>query len=303
MDINSSNYRFETVPLQQFFRRQSDNLNDSRYRNLTDNLHDILTGYNNTMRIYNENMSRFLLLSDEYRRDIRMIQTQTNINQHLNTNNRYTSNRHDPNITSINGRRSTPIGVTQSSTFTRPIGLYSNIFSNLASTYEDVIVRPSQTQINNALETVVYSNELSLMNSRCPITMEDFIVGERISVIRHCRHSFLEHAIQSWFQTNVRCPVCRYDIRESSSDTHDISHNTIDSSGNFGINNNTINQLTLQISNMLAEAMGTQPITDISQNSYFLFDIPITVTRRIDEHDDDDDDDDDDDIEDVEGIE
>jgi hypothetical protein len=290
MDINSPNYSFESVPLRQFLRRQSDNLNDTGYRTLTHNLHETLTGYNNTMRIYNENMSSFLLLADEYRRDIRMFQHESNLNTTRHTNTRYSGNR--------NG--------SQSRTFTRPTRLPPTIFSNLSSTYENVIVRPSQNQINNAIETVVYSNELSLMNNRCPITMEDFIVGERISMIRHCRHSFLENAIQSWFQTNVRCPVCRYDIRESSNNTgQDISHNNIDTAENTGINNDTINQLTLQLSNLLSEALASQSMTDISQNSYLLFDIPITVTRRIEvEVDDyDDEDDDDDNIEDVEGIE
>lgn len=303
MDSNSSNYSSGSVPLQQFFQRQSENVNDNRYNNLTHNVYDIFTGYNNTMRIYNENMSRFLLLSDEYRRDIRMFQTQYNINQNTNqntnTNSRYSGNRNGPNLTSINGRRSTPIGLTQSRTFTHPTRLYPNIFASLESAYDDVIVRPTQTQIDNAIESITYSDDLSLMNNMCPITMEDFTVGERISIIRHCRHSFRENAIQSWFQTNVRCPVCRYDIRESSNNTgQDISHNIIDPTGNTGINNDTINQLTLQLSNLLSEAMGTQSMTDISQNSYFMFDIPITVSRIID-----DDDDDDDDIEDVAGIE
>lgn len=303
MNNNSSNYSFESIPLQQFFRRQSDNLNDTRYRNLTHNLHDILSGYNNTMRIYNENMSRFLLLADEYRRDIRMNNTQYNENLHLHTNTRNNGNQNSPNISSINGRHSTPIGVTQSRTFTRPIGLYSNIFSNLESVYQDVVVRPSQNQINNAIETIVYSNDLSLINSSCPITMEDFIIGERICRIRHCRHSFRENAIQSWFQTNVRCPVCRYDIRESSDNIRpDISQNTTEPSEITGINNDTLNQLTTQLSNMLAEAMGSHNITDISQNSYFMVDIPITVTRRFEEYDNDDDDDDDD-VEDVDGVE
>ena len=32
--------------------------------------------------------------------------------------------------------------------------------------------------------------------------------------IRHCGHTFQEHAIMNWFQSNTRCPVCRYDIRD-----------------------------------------------------------------------------------------
>jgi hypothetical protein len=33
--------------------------------------------------------------------------------------------------------------------------------------------------------------------------------------IKHCSHSFKQAAIVDWFRRNVRCPVCRFDIRET----------------------------------------------------------------------------------------
>ena len=44
--------------------------------------------------------------------------------------------------------------------------------------------------------------------------MEDFQENENVCQIKHCRHTFKEEAIKNWFQRNVRCPVCRYDIRD-----------------------------------------------------------------------------------------
>ena len=32
--------------------------------------------------------------------------------------------------------------------------------------------------------------------------------------IIHCGHIFIPHQLNRWFQNNVRCPVCRYDIRD-----------------------------------------------------------------------------------------
>lgn len=84
---------------------------------------------------------------------------------------------------------------------------FTNIFS------EPVIVRPTNNQISNATRTFNYSTELS-NNSRCPITLEDFQQNDVVCEIKHCRHVFKQQSIMDWFQRNVRCPVCRYDIRE-----------------------------------------------------------------------------------------
>ena len=81
------------------------------------------------------------------------------------------------------------------------------------NTFEDVIVRPSRAQIALATENILYDN--SLPHSTCSITLEPFQEGEEVCRIRHCGHMFKRAAIQEWFVRNVRCPVCRFDIRES----------------------------------------------------------------------------------------
>ena len=48
----------------------------------------------------------------------------------------------------------------------------------------------------------------------CPITREELIVGDHVCVIKHCNHLFKNDALMQWFNSNVRCPVCRYDIRD-----------------------------------------------------------------------------------------
>lgn len=79
--------------------------------------------------------------------------------------------------------------------------------------YEDVVVRPTNEQIENALETFLCGNTEETQT--CPITLEPIIQGDQVSRIRHCGHTFKKNAIYSWFMRNVRCPVCRYDIRTS----------------------------------------------------------------------------------------
>ena len=77
--------------------------------------------------------------------------------------------------------------------------------------------------------------------------MDTFNDNDTVTIIRHCGHIFNSDEITTWFHSNCRCPVCRYDIRnfnrnsssisneERTTLTHDISGNilyTEDASGN-----------------------------------------------------------------------
>ena len=80
---------------------------------------------------------------------------------------------------------------------------------------DNVIVRPTQEQIEAATTSFQYVIEdESRYNTNCPITMDEFLEGEDVCRITHCGHTFRRHAISHWFESNVRCPVCRYDVRE-----------------------------------------------------------------------------------------
>jgi hypothetical protein len=99
-----------------------------------------------------------------------------------------------------------------------------------------VIVHPTENEILNATELIHYNDTTEYNNNTCPITLEEFNHGERICQIKHCGHIFREEALRNWFRRNVRCPVCRYDIRNYIN-THrqsDISNN--DLSGNTRTN-------------------------------------------------------------------
>jgi hypothetical protein len=47
----------------------------------------------------------------------------------------------------------------------------------------------------------------------CPITLEPFTPDAEVTLLLGCNHIFHRNSINNWFQNNVRCPVCRYDIR------------------------------------------------------------------------------------------
>ena len=76
---------------------------------------------------------------------------------------------------------------------------------------EPVVVRPTQEQITNATSIIELPNN-SEMCAICQYQMTD---SQQIRRISYCRHSFHDTCINTHFTTNVRCPICRYDIRSS----------------------------------------------------------------------------------------
>ena len=60
-------------------------------------------------------------------------------------------------------------------------------------------------------------------NNSCPITLEPFQENEAVTMIKYCGHLFKTDEINQWFETNVRCPVCRYDLRNYREPTNTIN--------------------------------------------------------------------------------
>ena len=74
---------------------------------------------------------------------------------------------------------------------------------------------PNISQILAATEVFAYTEEHRLrgLESRCPISLEDFVVGDELCEIRNCHHIFKWTNLQYWFSRHSNCPVCRFDIR------------------------------------------------------------------------------------------
>lgn len=73
-----------------------------------------------------------------------------------------------------------------------------------------VRVFPSEAQVTTAtrLEAVILEGEV------CPICQDVFAIADEKRVINACNHGFHRSCIDTWFEENVHCPVCRHDIRE-----------------------------------------------------------------------------------------
>lgn len=185
-------------------------------------LRELIYGYNEQMRDYNNNVRITLQLlqtiqnsiSDLREPQIRVRQTTTNTNRSAvppvrqNTNIRQRQ-AYEPN--------------RFLSWLIYPLNDLSG--NAIPSTFNDnVIVRPTQQQIQSATQFLEYDSA-TISNTRCPITLEDFEQGEMVRRIIHCGHTFCETALQNWFQSNVRCPVCRHDIRTTVTTNENINPN------------------------------------------------------------------------------
>jgi len=156
--------------------------------------------------------------------------------------------------------------------------------------FEDVVVRPTEAQITRALETFAYSPMEE--PHTCPITLEPIQEGEEVGRIRHCGHMFRRSAIEGWFLRNVRCPVCRYDIREydvsgnDSSEFDDLIHEFAEEGRAFMNRTPLTNLFTNRpLANTLANAIRTfvnnelqrMPVNDATTELLYSFDLPLTL--------------------------
>jgi hypothetical protein len=76
---------------------------------------------------------------------------------------------------------------------------------------DPVIVAPTAEQINNgsALQT-----SLGIADISCAVCQQNVTSGEIIRRLLPCNHQYHKDCIDTWFQRNVHCPVCRHDIRD-----------------------------------------------------------------------------------------
>jgi hypothetical protein len=78
---------------------------------------------------------------------------------------------------------------------------------------EPVVIRPNDHQIEISTHRTAFSNIIRPVNTRCPITLSEFSDDSEVIMIIHCGHLFSPDELLNWFASNVRCPICRFDIR------------------------------------------------------------------------------------------
>ena len=80
---------------------------------------------------------------------------------------------------------------------------------------DPVPVAPTEQQISTAT-TIQDADEEAHHDLICSICQEGYTTGQLIRKLNHCNHRFHKSCIDPWFRAHVHCPVCRHDIRETS---------------------------------------------------------------------------------------
>jgi hypothetical protein len=200
-------------------------------------LREILNSHDDRMREYSENMRMVLQILSLLVQRQYYSRTYVDPAHDYYTNHREHTNNQTNNRTNTNSNRRSeiprPTSRTRENYQSQILSYVIYPFLDLSGSilsqtrYQDVVVHPTERQINIATRIVTYDESIELINHRCPISLADFEEGEDIRQIIYCGHCFCEDLIQNWFRTNVRCPVCRYDIRDySPPDMNDASLNT-----------------------------------------------------------------------------
>jgi hypothetical protein len=102
-----------------------------------------------------------------------------------------------------------------------------------------VRITPSVEQITTATINYNYTTPPDNVNAICPIDREALIPGNSVTRIIHCGHVFRQPNLETWFQYNTRCPLCRFDIRDhattnvanpSANPSNDVANPSADTS-------------------------------------------------------------------------
>lgn len=116
-----------------------------------------------------------------------------------------------------------------------------NIIQANIGNLEDVVVRPTQETIQHSTHTILYGNITTPQNQTCPISLTQFEDDTLVMRIRHCGHLFIPSDLALWFEQSVRCPLCRYDIRNYQG-THRHSSNVENNHAEHSNTNSDVNE-------------------------------------------------------------
>jgi len=92
-------------------------------------------------------------------------------------------------------------------------------------------------------------------------------------MIRHCRHIFNTNSLISWFNTNCKCPVCRYDIRNYNPNINQQEEEQENQGEDNSVNNqqmneqNRLNPNTSNLNNNTIETLFVEILSDLSNNN------------------------------------
>jgi len=130
------------------------------------------------------------------------------------------------NIDNIDNHDSQRSNINRISNYTNNINLPSqenslNDVINLLFNYiSPNSLIPTAEEISQSTRIIRYSEIENPINDRCAISHELFEENDMVTQIVFCNHIFRSEEINTWFQRNSHCPVCRHNIITSNFNTN-----------------------------------------------------------------------------------
>lgn len=292
---------------------------DLSNNSLTSNIDEIMYYYQRNIREHIENIHEYNIIINSF------LTSQMNINRFRNNiepfinynnnhnnnyNNRNNENNNRYNEMAMNGflgfgtlpniRNTLQESISINN---RPLG--NTVFRTRQNQHqhEDVIVAPSLQQITQATEILPYIE--TEVEELCPITREPMNNGDEICRIKYCGHIFKSNALMNWFHRNVRCPVCRYDIRDYipprtqeqpshilpeidnnmeidtstsiENEFDDIVRELIQEQTNIPVRNPIVSTLTNAIRSFVNQELQRIPVNTTTTDLIYSFDLPLSI--------------------------
>ena len=82
-----------------------------------------------------------------------------------------------------------------------------------SNTFQDVPVFPSLSVLRNSSEIKIFRTLENNEQDTCSICRMEFEDDDVIRKLNNCNHIFHVNCIDIWFENNIRCPLCRRDLR------------------------------------------------------------------------------------------
>lgn len=127
-----------------------------------------------------------------------------------------------------------------------------------------VSIRPTILEIASSTTEFTFGEINNPINSTCPITRETFTLTDRVTRINHCGHIFTTSSFNEWFSRNVRCPVCRHDIRDAIRDN--TSNTNVDTSAEDNTTSNASTNMPYDSSDNTTDNVVNNLVEDSSNN-------------------------------------
>ena len=104
---------------------------------------------------------------------------------------------------------------TTTSIFTNIVSdvLFNDNGTDMNSFLDPVPIVPTLQQIERATTHTLFGDIINPANTRCSFTLESFQENSPVTQIIYCGHIFNPTSLSRWWEESVRCPLCRYDIR------------------------------------------------------------------------------------------